>query len=312
MMKKMQKIVSILLLLTVGLVLTACGSSGNSADDPIVIYDGQFTEMKLMHQMAKMLVEDHTEVEVDIKDEMAPVNSFDQMVDGKADMMNSYDGTLLTTFLHLDTPDIPEGTSLYDFVNDEAMEKHGIRLLDKIGSENTYAIGVLAETAEEHNLKTISDLAEISEEIVFGAEHDFYTEEGSMKYTPFIEFYGMDFKDNKPIDINLKYSAIESGNIDATTVYTTDGMNKKVGLVTLEDDQKFFPDYNTALLIRDDVFDRYSEVAPDLEEVLNKLSGQFTNEIMTDLTYQVDVEGESVEDVARNFLVENGLISNDN
>lgn len=312
MKKKTRKILSLLLLLTVGLVITACGSSGQSADDPIVIYDGQFTEMKLMHQMAKMLVEDHTDIKVEIKDEMAPVNSFDQMVAEKADMMNSYDGTLLTTFLHLDTPDIPEGISLYDFVNEQAMEKHGIRLLDKIGSENTYAIGVLAETAEQYNLETISDLAEISDELVFGAEHDFYTEEGSMKYTPFIEFYGMDFKDNKPIDINLKYSAIESGNIDATTVYTTDGMNKKVGLVTLADDKKFFPDYNTALLVRDEIFERYSEVAPNLEDVLNKLGGQFTNEIMTDLTYQVDVEGNSVEDVARDFLIENGLISNTN
>ena len=176
-----------------------------------------------------MLVEDHTDVTVEIKDEMAPVNSFEQLVEGKADMMNSYDGTLLTTFLNLDTPDIPEGTSLYDFVNEEAMERHGIKLLDKIGSENTYAIGVLGETADEYNLETISDLTQVSDQIVFGAEHDFYTEAGSMKYTPFIDFYDMNFKDNKPIDINLKYSAIETGNIDATTVYTTDGMNKKVG-----------------------------------------------------------------------------------
>lgn len=312
MMKKMQQILRLFLLLTVGFVISACSSGGGNADDPIVIYDGQFTEMKLMHQMAKMLIEDHTDIEVEIKDEMAPVNSFDQIVDGKADMMNSYDGTLLTTFLHLDTTDIPEGTSLYDFVNEKAMEKHGIRLLAKIGSENTYAIGLLAETADKYQLETISDLAAVSDEIIFGAEHDFYTEEGSMKYTPFIEFYGINFKDNKPIDINLKYSAIESGNIDATTVYTTDGMNKKVGLVTLEDDKEFFPEYNTALLVRDEIFERYSEVAPDLEEILNKLGGQFTNDIMTDLTYRVDVEGEKVADVARDFLVEKGLISGDN
>ena len=308
-MKNVRKILALMMILVLALSFTACSSDSESAEAPIVIYDGQFTEMKLMHLMAKMLVEDHTDVKVEIRDEMAPVNSFEQLVEGKADMMNSYDGTLLTTFLNLDTPDIPEGTSLYDFVNEEAMEKYGIKLLDKIGSENTYAIGVLEETAEEYDLKTISDLAQVSEQIVFGAEHDFYTEAGSMKYTPFIQFYNMDFKDNKPIDINLKYSAIESGNIDATTVYTTDGMNKKVGLAILEDDQNFFPEYNTALLVRSEIFERYSEVAPDLEEVLNKLGGQFTNEIMTDLTYEVDVEGRSEEDVAREFLVEKGLIS---
>lgn len=288
-----------MLVLTVGLVITACASSGDSADDPIVIYDGEFSEMKLMHQMAKMLVEDHTDVEVEIKDEMAPVNSFEQMADGKADMMNSYDGTLLTTFLHMDMPDVPDDMTTREFVNEKAMEEHGIRLLEPVGSENTYAIGLLEEKIEEYDLETISDLAEVADELVFDAEHDFYTEEGSMKYTPFIKFQDLEFKDNKPIDINLKYSAIESGNIDVTPVYTTDGLTKEVGLVTLEDDQDFFPDYNTALLVGDDIFDRYSEVAPDLEEVLNKLADQFTNEIMTDLTYEVNVEEESEEDVAR-------------
>lgn len=308
-MNKKRRILSLITILALVLTFTACGSGGNSGEGPLVIYDGQFTEMKIMHRMAKMLVEEHTDLSVDIKDEMSPVNSFQQLADGKADIMNSYDGTLLTTFLHLDTPDVPEGTSIYDFVNEKAMEKHGIKLLDKIGSENTYAIGVLAETAEKYNLKTISDLAEVSEEIVFGAEHDFYTEEGSMKYTPFIDFYGMDFADNKPIDINLKYSAIETGNIDATTVYTTDGMNKKIGLVILEDDQKFFPEYNTALLVRAAIFEEYNEIAPNLEEVLNKLAGQFTNEIMTDLTYEVDVEGRTEDEVVREFLIDNGLIS---
>lgn len=49
-----------------------------------------------------------------------------------------------------------------------------------------------------------------------------------------------------------------------------------------------------------------------LADAFDKLSGQFTNESMTDLTYKVDVEGKSVEDVARDFLAEKDLISNNN
>lgn len=315
-MNKFKKVLSLVMVIAlVSLLFTACssgpdGEADSAAEiDPIIIYDGQFTEMKLMHLMAKMLIEEYTDITVEIRDEMAPPNAFDEMIRGNADIYNCYDGTLLTTNLHLDTTDIPEGTSLYDFVNEVAMERHQVRLLDKIGSENTYGVGVLSTTAEEYGLKTISDLAEVSDQFVFGAEHGFYTEEGSMKYNPFVEFYGLNFKDNKPIDISLRYSAIESGNIDATIVYTTDGMNKKVGLFVLEDDKNFFPEYNTALLVRDDLFERYSEVAPDLEEILNKLGGQFTNEIMTDLTYAVDVDGRTEEEVAREFLVEIGLIS---
>lgn len=308
-MKKMKKGLGLILVLLLAITFTACSSGSDGGEDPIIIYDGQFSEMKLMHQMAKMLVEDHTDVKVEIRDEMAPVNSFNQLVDGKADLMNTYDGTLLTTYLKLDTTDVPEGMSIYEYADKVAREEEGVQLMDKIGSENTYAIGVLPETIEKYNLKTISDLAAVADQLTFGAEHDFYTEAGSMKYTPFTEFYGLNFKENKPIDIALKYSAIETGNIDVTIVYTTDGMNKKVGLVILEDDQKFFPEYNDALLVRTDLFDRYRDVAPDLEEVLNKLGGQFTDEVMTDLTYEVDVEGRTAEDVAHEFLLEKGLIS---
>ena len=107
----------------------------------------------------------------------------------------------------------------------------------------------------------------------------------------------------------LKYSAVESGHVHVTVVYSTDGMNKKIGLKVLEDDRDFFAEYNDALLVRDDLFERYEELAPDLEEVLNRLAGRFTNESMTDLTYEVDVEGRSPEEVARQFLEDQGLIS---
>lgn len=303
----MKKFLSLLVVALLAISFTGCSSE--SDENAIIIYDGTYSEMKLVHQMAKMVVEDKTDATVEIRDEMSDVNSFNELVSGGADMMNAYDGTLLTTYLKLDTTDVPEGESIYDFANRIAIEEKGVRLLDKLGSENTYAVGVLPEIAEKYNLKTITDLAAVSDQLIFGAEHGFYTEEGSMKYTPFTQFYGLNFKESKPIDIALKYSAIENGNIDVTMVYTTDGLNKKAGLVLLEDDRQFFPEYNDALLVRNDLFERYSAIAPNLEEALNTLGGVFTDEIMTNLTYEVDVNGRTPEEVAREFLLEKGLIS---
>ena len=110
------------------------------------------------------------------------------------------------------------------------------------------------------------------------------------------------------MDINLKYAAVENGSFEVTVVYTTDGLNRKAGLKVLEDDLGFFPEYNGALLVRDGLYDEMSETAPNLREVLNQLAGTLTNETMTDLTYTVDVEGRTVEEVAREFLTESGLI----
>jgi len=297
------------LLVVVLLAVSFAGCSTAKDENPIIIYDGTFSEMKIIHQMVKMVVEDHTDATVEIKDEMSDVNSFNELVNGGADIMNAYDGTLLTTYLKLDTANVPTGTSIYDYANEVASKEKGVRLLDKLGHENTYAVAVLPETAEKYNLNTISDLAAVSNQLVFGAEHGFYTEEGSMKYTPFTAFYGLNFKESKPIDIALKYSAIKNKNIDVTIVYTTDGLNKEAGLKILEDDRSFFPEYNDALLVRDNLFEEYSTIAPNLEEVLNSLGGVFTNEIMTNLTYEVDVNGKTPKDVAHEFLLDKGLIS---
>ena len=64
------------------------------------------------------------------------------------------------------------------------------------------------------NPAAISDLAPIAGELRFGAEQDFYTDAGSMKYGPFVAFYGLQFQEAIQVDIMLKYTAIKSGSYD--------------------------------------------------------------------------------------------------
>lgn len=280
------------------------------ADDELLLYDGDYSETQIMHYMVKMLVEDKTDLTVTIQDQMSQVNNFNALVgdNHSCDLMISYDGTLLTTFLHLDTADVPEDTSIYDYANQVAGERHDVRLLEKLGFDNTYAIAVPQSIADQYSLVTISDLVPVADQLVFGAEHEFFTLEGSMKYGPFTEFYGLNFKDTSPVDVSLKYAAVEKGSFDVTEVYATDGLNRKANLKVLEDDRSFFPDYNGAFLVREDTFERFADVAPDLEDILNLLAGQIANDDMVEMTYQVDVLGRSVDDVAREFLINRGLI----
>ncbi len=285
--------------------------AGGRGEGTLVMYDGEYSETQLLTHMAKLLVEEHTDVEVAVLDRMTAVNQFNELTAAvpSCDLMVSYDGTVLTTFLHRDTTDIPEGMSLYDYVNQEASRLHGVHLLEKLGIDNTYAVAIPETLAEERAIETISDLIPVAPELLFGAEHGFFTQEGSMKYGPFVEFYGLSFKDAVPVDLSLKYSAIESGSFQVTEVYATDGLNRKAGLKILEDDRSFFPEYNGALLVRDNLFDDFAQTAPGLEDALNLLGGLFTNETMTDLTYQVDVEGRTVAEVAETFLRQCSLIS---
>ena len=278
------------------------GSSGD-----LMLYDGDYSETQLMHHMVKMLVEDQTDLTVTIQDQMSQVNNFNSLNGDShtCDLMISYDGTLLTTFFHQDVTDVPEGMSIYDYVNQVAQEEYGMRLLEKLGFDNTYAIAVPQAIADQYGLETISDLIPVAEQLTFGAEQGFFTLEGSMKYGPFTEFYGLNFHDPVSVDLGLKYTAVENGSFDVTVVYATDGLNRKVGLKILEDDKSFFPDYNGAFLVRQDVLEQH----PELEGILNQLAGRIPTEQMAELTYQVDVLGRTVDDVAREFLVDQGLLS---
>ena len=277
----------------------------------LTLYDGDYSEVKLMHSMVEQLVEDKTDLEVVILDQMTQVNNHNELKGSNpsCDLMFSYDGTILTTFLGMDTTDIPEGMTLYDFVNQTVSELEGLHMLGKVGLNNTYAIGVTQNIIDRYGVSKISDLIPIAGELRFGAEHEFYTEEGSMKYQPFVDYYGLTFQSAKPVDVVLKYNAVEEGAFDVMVVYATDGLNKRAGLTILEDDQGFFPEYYGAFLVRNDLFDDFYEAAPNLEQVLELLTNQVSSEDMVELTSAVDVDGRSVQEVAREFLVSKGLLA---
>jgi len=155
--------------------------------------------------------------------------------------------------------------------------------------------------AEAYGLETYSDLAKVSENLVFGANSDFFEREDG--YPGLQEVYGMDFGSIKEITIGLKYDAILTEEIDVTTIYTTDGRLEGSGLVVLEDDLGFFASYYAATLIRNETLEKH----PELEAVLEEMTGLITNQEMIRLNYRVEVLNDDPVVVAREYLEEKGL-----
>ena len=91
-------------------VLTGC--SGDSGSE-ITLYDGINSEMQLIHKMVELLVEEHTDAEVEILDQMAAVSNFKDLSSDNpsCELMNCYDGVLLTSYLKIDPSEVPEGIS---------------------------------------------------------------------------------------------------------------------------------------------------------------------------------------------------------
>ena len=101
----------------------------------------------------------------------------------------------------------------------------------------------------------------------------------------------------------VMYKAIYNGKLDVISGYSTDGRLKAYDLTVLDDDQKIFPPYYAAPVVRRNILRQYPELAP----ALNKLAGQINDSVMTALNYQVEYLNRSPEKCAHDFLVSHGL-----
>ncbi|HVX25203.1 MAG TPA: ABC transporter permease/substrate-binding protein [Parafilimonas sp.] len=108
---------------------------------------------------------------------------------------------------------------------------------------------------------------------------------------------------NVVISDAVMYKAAYEKKLDVISGYSTDGRLKAFNLIVLNDDKHIFPPYYAAPVIREDVLQKY----PELANVLNMLSGKINDSTMTELNYEVDYLKQSPEKVARNFLQKNNL-----
>ena len=106
------------------------------------------------------------------------------------------------------------------------------------------------------------------------------------------------------MDPGLVYQALDSEQVDVISAFATDGRIPALGLVTLEDDLGFFPPYYAAPVVRQDLID----ASPEVADVLNQLAGAIDDATMAEHNFRVDDGGQEAADVARAFLVEQGLI----
>ena len=202
--------------------------------------------------------------------------------------------------LHLPMDTNPE--RVYENVRTGMKEQFGFEVSEPLGFSNTYVLAVTEETARTYGLTTLSQLVQQAPSLRLGATTSFLIREDLL---PRLKAeHGVQFKDERGLDGNVRYQAILSGEVEVTDAYETDALLMKSGLLCLEDDMEFFPPYQCVNVIRGDVYERY----PELREVLPLLDNAISTEEMREMNYKVDVEGMTTQEVAHEFLVEKGLV----
>ncbi|CAN5791164.1 hypothetical protein BH20CHL1_BH20CHL1_05690 [soil metagenome] len=224
------------------------------------------------------------------------------MINGDIDLYPEYTGTALLAILGMETMSDPD--EVYRIVSEEYAEQFDLVWLEQAPMNNANALATSREFSEANNLTTISQMVEMAGEIRLAAVPDFEEREDGL--AGLMQVYGdFELQEFLVFDPGIKYEAFLDGDVDVVQVFGTDGQIGGYDLVVLEDDQGLWPPYHVAPVVREDALDANPEIA----DILNEVQPLLTSEIMTDLNWMVEgPEGRDPADVARDFLIENGLI----
>jgi len=276
-----------------GLTLVACNDLAEG-ERPVQVGSKDFTENLILGELYALALEDQG-IPVERRLGLSTAVTHEALISGDVDLFPEYTGTGLMFILGLPMETDPQ--TVFDIVSRQYAEQFNVTWLDKTSVNNSFGIVVTREISERYNITTVSDFQREAHNLRFASQGTFEVREDGLPLVE--EIYGpIDFASIAVFDNALKYEVLRGGQADATVAYTTEGQLVDPYFVLLEDDRQAWPPYHVAPIIRTEVL----ELHPEIAIILNTISAGLTNERMIELNAQVDVEGESFEDVARNYF----------
>lgn len=304
--------------MTFGMIagIAGCGNSKNAGSEstteavkkqeaaaPIKIATKPMTEQFILGEMLKLVIEDTTDYSVELTKGIGggTNNIMPAMESGDFDLYPEYTSSGYIMVLKHDSDGISD-EDMWKQLQKEYKDKYDMSWIGKYGFNNTYALIVREEAAKKYNLTKTSQLANVSDELVFGGNSDYIERKDGFHLL--CDTYGLKFKDVKDIDIGLKYEALKKGDIDVSNGFTTDAQLSNDNVRVLEDDKHLQVNYFCSNVVRNDTLKSH----PGLEEAIMKLDNSITDKEMASLNYKVEVEGKEDAEVAKDYLTEKGII----
>ena len=296
------------------LLLSACGDDAGSGGGggggeggaelegaELIVGAKEFAESKILAQITAQALE-NAGATVDDASLSGSATVREALEAGEIDMYWEYTGTGWVNILGNTTTDLPE--DLFAAVA-EADAENDIAWLPAAPMNDTYRIAVTTEFAEENSLSTMSDAAEYiadnpDDGTVCAASEFIQRDDG----LPGLQkAYSFEFSEVVELDLGLVYTQV-GDTCNFAEVFSTDGRILANELTVLEDDLEFFVDYNAALTLRQETLDEF----PAIAEIMAPISEALTDEEITAMNAAVDVDGETEEDVAAQWLEDNGFL----
>jgi osmoprotectant transport system substrate-binding protein len=286
-------------ILALAVVATACGSGDSTEGDPITVASFNFNESVIVAEIYAQGLERagysvDRSMNLGNREVVKPA-----LEEGEIDLVPEYVGTILSFLGGSPTSDAEatweEAKTLF--------EETGVTLLAYSPAEDKNAYVVTAETASEHGLTTISDLAPVASELAFGGPPECPEREFCLQGLETV--YGLEFAEFVPLDAAgpITIAALEGGDVDLALLFSSQGVIADKGWVVLEDDMGLQPAENLVPAIRTEVVDEYGE---DLTALLGEISEQIVQAELIEMNKRADIDGEDPAVIAGEWLDDHG------
>ena len=295
------------LILALALIMPGCTSS-----DKIIVGSKIDTEGSLLAQMIILMLRDNG-FEVTDESQFGPTAIVKVALEsGEIDIYPEYTGNGAFFFDEADSAVWKDAEAGYERVKELDLEQNNIVWLQPAPANNTWAIAVRQDLAEENNLVSMDDFAAFVNgggEIKLIGSEEFVSSPAALP--AFQEAYGFTLADDQIVTVSSgdttqteKAAGEGTDGINAAMAYGTDGTIDAFDLVILSDPRGVQPVYAPAPRVRGEIMDMYPEIADILDPVFESL----TLEILQELNGRIGVAGKNPADVASDYLTENGFL----
>jgi osmoprotectant transport system permease protein len=178
-----------------------------------------------------------------------------------------------------------------------ALAERGLKMSASVGFSNGYALGMKEEKARRLGIRTLSDLRK-HPDLRLGLSNAFIKRADGWEGLK--ARYGLPFRSPDGMEHTLAYKGLETDSLDVIDLYTTDAEILRYNLRVLEDDRRYFPNYDAVILYRADLAER----SPKALAAILQLQGKITARTMQELNARANIDKQPEEKVAEAFLGE--------
>jgi osmoprotectant transport system substrate-binding protein/osmoprotectant transport system permease protein len=249
------------------------------ASTTYVVGAKNFAEQFILAELISERLESEGAV-IQRRDGLGSAVVFHALASGDIDVYVDYSGTLWTNVMG--RRDVPPEDAMLREITRWMREQHGVLVLGSLGFENAYAFAMRRDRAAALGIATLNDLARHAPRLALGTDLEFLSRP---EWAAVKQAYGLNFQVQRSFNPTFMYRAVENGEVDVITAFSSDGRIVAQQLTVLADPKHAIPSYDAVILIAP------SKAADaTLTRALAPLIGKISVEHMRQANFMVDRE----------------------